>query len=102
MSGAFDWTESIRDEGVVRAPFASVRSAMVHDSDIGAVIAAVLTQDGHAAKTYTLTGPRAMTIPQKVTPTVEQITGRPALTLQDFIREHASRYQASSHARAGW
>jgi uncharacterized protein YbjT (DUF2867 family) len=153
MSGAFDWIDSIREEGVVRAPFASVRSAMVHDSDIGAVIAAVLTQEGHAGKTYTLTGPTAMNIPQKVAaisealgreityvelseaqardawreqglpdevieffvmahgnppaqaytvlPTVEQITGHPPLTLADFIREHASRYSSSSHARAG-
>ncbi|GIH05867.1 nucleotide-diphosphate-sugar epimerase [Rhizocola hellebori] len=153
MSGVFDWIESIRDEGIVRAPFASVRSAMVHDSDIGAVIAAVLTQDGHAGKTYTLTGPQAMTIPQKVAaisdalgrdikyfelseqearddwrqqglpdevieffvmahgnppaqaytvlPTIEQITGRPPLTLQDFVRDHAARYSSSSHVRAG-
>jgi uncharacterized protein YbjT (DUF2867 family) len=143
MSGVFDWIEEIKTEGVVRAPFSDVRSAMVHDADIGAVIAKVLTEDGHG-KTYRLTGPHALTVPEKVAaiaeglgreiryielteaearanwaaqglpsdvieffvmvhgkpnemaytvlPTVEQVTGRPARTLVDFVREHADRF----------
>lgn len=66
MSGAFDWADSIRDEGVVRAPFADARSPTVHDGDIGAVIAKVLTSDGHAGKTYELTGPVALSVRDKV------------------------------------
>ncbi len=145
MSGALDWAEEIRATRTVRAPFPGVKSAMVHDSDIGAVIACVLTQGGHGGKTYELTGPQALTVPDKVAaiagaigepikyvelteaeararwaaeglppevveffvmahgnppaaawtvlPTVEQITGRPALTLADWAAAHAHLFR---------
>jgi uncharacterized protein YbjT (DUF2867 family) len=141
MSGVFDWAGSIRAEGVVRAPFADARSPMVHDGDIGASIAKVLTSDGHAGKSYELTGPAALSVRDKVSqisaglgreiryeemsedeartawaaeglpaevieffvmahgtdhatvlPTVEELTGRPARTLAEFVREHAARF----------
>lgn len=66
MANALDWTESIRTEGVVREPFANSLSAMIHEADIGAVAARVLIDGGHGGKTYTLTGPEALTLPQKV------------------------------------
>mgnify|MGYP000126627854 CR=1 FL=1 len=61
MSGALDMAASIRAEGVVRQGFGSRRSAMVHDADIAAVTATVLTEDGHSGKTYTITGPEVLT-----------------------------------------
>ena len=64
MSGAFDWVESIRAEGVVRQGFGSRRTAIVHEADIAAVAAAALTEDGHAGKTYTITGPEVLTPPE--------------------------------------
>lgn len=66
MSNALLWSESIRAEGVVREPFPNNLNAMIHEADIGAVAATVLIEDGHAGKTYTLTGPEALTIPDKV------------------------------------
>lgn len=66
MSNALTWVESIKDEGVVREPYGTSLSAVIHEADIAAVAAAALTQDGHAGKTYTLTGPEALTIPQRV------------------------------------
>lgn len=66
MSNAFDWVKSIRAEGVVRAPFGSRLSALIHEADIGAVAAAALTEEGHAGQTYTLTGPEALTPPEMV------------------------------------
>ena len=66
MANAFDWVESIRTEGVVREPFGSRLSAMIHEADIGAVAAAVLTENGHAGQSYTLTGPEALTPPEMV------------------------------------
>jgi uncharacterized protein YbjT (DUF2867 family) len=144
MSGVFDWADAIREDDVVKAPFPEVRSAMVHDGDIGAVIGTVLTSEGHAGKTYDLTGPQALSIRDKVAaistalsreityleqteeearlewmaqglpsevieffvmahgnppetaytvvPTVEEITGRPARTLEDFVRAHAAKF----------
>lgn len=75
MSGVLDWAESIRSEGVVRAAFADRKSAMIHEADIGAVAAAVLTQDGHAGKTYTLTGREVLTPPEMVR-TIGRVLGR--------------------------
>ena len=91
MSNAFDWLEAIRGEGVVREAFASRLSAMVHEGDIGAVAAVALAEDGHAGKTYTLTGPEVLTPPQKVKILAEAI-GR------DIRFEELTVEQA----RAGW
>ncbi|PWK81186.1 uncharacterized protein YbjT (DUF2867 family) [Lentzea atacamensis] len=66
MSNALVWAESVREKGEVREPFAGARSALVHEGDIGAVAAAVLVRGGHGGRTYTLTGPEALTVPQQV------------------------------------
>ncbi len=66
MSGALDWAESIRAEGVVRVAFGSRKTAIVHDADIASVAASVLTEDGHGGKTYTITGPEVLTPPEMV------------------------------------
>ncbi|MFD4595491.1 NmrA family NAD(P)-binding protein [Streptomyces rubiginosohelvolus] len=66
MSNALEWTESIKNEGVVREAFAQAKSAMVHDADIAAVAAVALTADGHAGQEYWITGPQALTPPEKV------------------------------------
>ncbi|MGH8908959.1 MAG: NAD(P)H-binding protein [Egibacteraceae bacterium] len=66
MANALEWAASIRAEGVVREPFGNRLSAMVHEADIGAVAATALSEDGHAGRTYTLTGPEALTVPRKV------------------------------------
>ncbi|NEB39367.1 NmrA family NAD(P)-binding protein [Streptomyces sp. SID14515] len=66
MSNALEWAESIKNEGVVREAFAQAKSAMVHDADIAAVAAAALTSDGHAGQEYWITGPQALTPPEKV------------------------------------
>ncbi|MCX2947264.1 NmrA family NAD(P)-binding protein [Lentzea sp. NEAU-D7] len=66
MSNSLVWAESVRREGVVREPFAYARSALVHEGDIGAVAAAVLVRGGHGGRTYTLTGPEALSVPEQV------------------------------------
>lgn len=75
MSNALLWAESIRSEGVVREPFGNSLDAMVHPADIGSVAATVLTNAGHAGRTYTLTGPEVLTIPDKVR-TISAAIGR--------------------------
>ncbi|GAA4725993.1 NAD(P)H-binding protein [Phytohabitans rumicis] len=144
MSNALEWAESVRTEGVVREGFAGARSAMIHEADIAAVAATALTTDGHAGKEYWLTGPQALTPPEKVRimadvlgrevryveltqdeivaqwsdagygpddiafflrmrtnppaagytvlPTVEQVTGRPARTFAQWVRENAAAF----------
>ncbi|PZG36781.1 hydroxylase [Spongiactinospora gelatinilytica] len=142
MSNTLEWAASIREEGTVREGFAEARSAMIHDSDIASVAAVALTGDGHAGQEYWLTGPEALTMPERVRvlsevlgreirfvelsrdemiarwraegygdgdieffltvrtdppitgdlvlPTVEKVTGRPARTFAQWVREHAA------------
>ncbi|MER5426983.1 NmrA family NAD(P)-binding protein [Streptosporangium roseum] len=146
MSNALEWAESVRTEGVVREAFAGARSAMIHEADIASVAATALTTDGHAGQEYWLTGPEALTPPEKVRtisdvlgrdvryveltkdeivaewrrtgysdedvefflamrtdppeagytvlPTVEEVTGRPARTFAQWVRENAAAFGA--------
>ncbi|MFD3735181.1 NmrA family NAD(P)-binding protein [Streptomyces sp. NPDC058632] len=75
MSNALEWAESVQKEGVVREGFPDVPSSMVHEADIASVAATVLTTDGHAGKEYWLTGPEALTAPQKVA-VISEVLGR--------------------------
>ncbi|WP_338785131.1 NAD(P)H-binding protein [Streptomyces sp. DG1A-41] len=144
MSNALEWAESVKSEGVVREAFAEAKSAMVHEADIAAVAAVALTSDGHAGQEYWLTGPEALTPPDKVRviaevlgrevryvelsqdeivgqwreqgysdgdieffvtmrtnppeagytvlPTVEKVTGKPARTFAQWVRENAAAF----------
>ncbi|MGI5284564.1 NAD(P)H-binding protein [Nonomuraea polychroma] len=76
MANALDLAESIRTEGVVRAFDGGRASAMVHEADIAAVAATALIQNGHAGKAYALTGPQALTLPDKLS-TISATIGRP-------------------------
>ncbi|MDL5155867.1 NAD(P)H-binding protein [Actinomycetospora termitidis] len=48
-------------DGVLGAPIGDARVSVIDVRDIAAVAAVVLTADGHAGATYTLTGPTAVT-----------------------------------------
>lgn len=65
MANALEWAPGIKSEGVVREPFVNRLSAMVHETDIGAVAAAALTEDGHGGQEYLITGPQALTVGDK-------------------------------------
>ncbi|MFD7550076.1 NmrA family NAD(P)-binding protein [Streptomyces sp. NPDC059816] len=75
MSNALEWGESVRTEGVVREGFPDIESAMVHEADIASVAATALTTQGHAGKEYWLTGPEALTAPEKVR-VISEVLGR--------------------------
>ena len=66
MSNALGWAATIRAEDVVREPFPEELSAMVHEGDIARVAAAALVADGHAGRSYSVTGPQVLTVPDKV------------------------------------
>ncbi|MYV63649.1 NAD(P)H-binding protein [Streptomyces sp. SID4931] len=65
MANALEWAPGIRSEGVVREPFVDRLSAMVHESDIGAVAAVALTENGHGGQEYLVTGPQVLTVRDK-------------------------------------
>lgn len=75
MTGALDYAETIRAEGVVRQGFANRQTAIVHEADIAAVAAAALTEDGHGGKTYTITGGEVLT-PLEMVKTIGATIGR--------------------------
>lgn len=54
------WGESIRRQNAFSIPQGQGRVSLIDARDIADVAVAVLTQDGHAGKTYELTGPEAL------------------------------------------
>ena len=89
MAHALWWAEALH-AGIVREPFASSRSTVVHEADIAAVIAAVLTaSDGsvHAGRTITVTGPEALSVHERVA-ILAGVIGRP-LRVEEPTRDEA-------------
>ncbi|WP_079909577.1 NmrA family NAD(P)-binding protein [Paenibacillus sp. 32352] len=75
MANARKWANSIRSEGVVRDLFGGSRITSVHEADIGRVAAVALTEEGHAGKIYTLTGPESLSVQDKVR-IISEVIGR--------------------------
>ncbi|WP_419998396.1 NAD(P)H-binding protein [Streptomyces boninensis] len=96
MSNALDWVGSIRDGQTVREPFPAALSAMVHEADIAAVIVTALTGDGHHGQTYTLTGPEALTKPDKVR-ILAEATGRDIAYVELTEEQARERWAAEGH-----
>ena len=61
MQGLLQFAGLIRAKGLFAAPIGDARVSVVDVRDNAAVAAAALTQDGHEGRTYTLTGPEALT-----------------------------------------
>ncbi|MGP4101524.1 NmrA family NAD(P)-binding protein [Nonomuraea sp. KM90] len=70
-----DWGGPLRAGDLVREPYGDRKSPPVDESDIGAVAATVLTEDGHAGESYHLTGPEVLTARQMVA-IIGEATGR--------------------------
>ncbi|MBB6348968.1 NmrA family NAD(P)-binding protein [Nonomuraea muscovyensis] len=96
MSNTLTWAESVRSEGVVREPFADVPTAVVDEADVGAVAAAVLVRGGHGGRSYSVTGPQALTPRQRLA-TIAEVTGR-ELGFVELSEEQArERWRAAGH-----
>ncbi|MEV0200330.1 NAD(P)H-binding protein [Nonomuraea sp. NPDC050691] len=59
------WADQIR-QGVVRWPFGAASRSLIHEKDIAAVAAHVLTSGGHAGAAYVITGPEQLTQAEQV------------------------------------
>lgn len=55
------WAEAIRRGDVVRWPYGQAETAPIDERDIAAVAARALIEDGHAGRSYVLTGPESLT-----------------------------------------
>ena len=57
--------KGIRDDGVIRLPFADGKTALIAGADVGVAAAAVLANpEPHIGKVYELTGPQSLTMAQ--------------------------------------
>ena len=61
MQGLLQFADMVREKRMIAAPIGDARVSVVDVRDNAAAAAAALTEDGHAGRTYTLTGPEALT-----------------------------------------
>lgn len=87
-----DWADAVRTEGVVRE-VSDEPSALIHESDIGAVAAAALVSGRHVGEHLLLTGPEALTPTEQVAALAEA-TGRPLHFERMTPEEAAVRWRA--------
>jgi uncharacterized protein YbjT (DUF2867 family) len=74
-------------EGNIYLPWGAGACSFIAAEDVGAAAAHALTEDGHAGKAYTLTGPEALTV-SKVAEILSAATGR-AIQYVDVTEEAA-------------
>ena len=55
------WSRPIRYTGGVRGPYPTSAQAPIHEADVAAAAAAVLTEPGHEGRVYAMTGPESLT-----------------------------------------
>lgn len=91
-SNAFAWAETVRADRTVFAPFGDVALPVVDPADIAAVAAVVLRADGHAGRTYELTGPEAVS-PRAQAEVIAGVIGE-ELTFVELTREAAQAHMA--------
>ncbi|GAA1674022.1 NAD(P)H-binding protein [Streptomyces yatensis] len=75
-SNAFAWAESVRTRRTVAAPFGDVGLPVVDPADIAEVAATTLRGQGHAGRTYELTGPAPVS-PREQAQTIGDALGEP-------------------------
>ena len=66
MCNALHWRETIRAAGKVFSNYGEGKLPPVHPRDIAAVAVRALTTPGHEGKSYTLTGPEALSVGEQV------------------------------------
>ncbi|MFB7170025.1 SDR family oxidoreductase [Streptomyces sp. NPDC056254] len=91
-SNAFAWAESVREKRTVFAPFGDVALPVVDPADIAEVAAAALREDGHAGRTYELTGPEVIS-PRRQAEVISAALGE-EVTFVELSREEAHLHMA--------
>ncbi|QKW40029.1 NAD(P)H-binding protein [Actinomadura sp. NAK00032] len=85
-SNAYAWAEQVRADRRVAAPFGDVGLPTIDPADIAAVAAAVLREDGHAGRTYELTGP-GPTTPRERAAAIGAALGEPVRFVEQTRRQ---------------
>ncbi|HZF87795.1 NAD(P)H-binding protein [Streptomyces sp.] len=92
-SNALWWAKAIRERQAVRVPYADVGLPTIHPADIASVARAALTESGHRARTYALTGPERITARQQAG-TIAAVLGR-EVPFTEIGRREARRQMAA-------
>ncbi|MGK5627224.1 NAD(P)H-binding protein [Streptomyces sp. URMC 123] len=87
-TNTLQWAASIRDEGVVRAPYPEAHIDAIHEADIAAVAVRALTETGHEGRAYLMTGPESVTQRQQVE-AISKAIGR----LVEFVELTPAEYR---------
>jgi uncharacterized protein YbjT (DUF2867 family) len=91
--------DQVRGEGCIFAPAGEGRIAMIDPRDIGDVAAVVLSEPGHAGRSYRLTGPEAITYGE-VAGELSRATGADVRYVD--VPEHAARAGLEAAGMPGW
>lgn len=76
MSNTLAWAQAVRSDHVVRALYGGSANSCVDPRDVAEVAVRALTEDGHAGRTHTLTGPESITALEQ-TAQLAELLGRP-------------------------
>jgi uncharacterized protein YbjT (DUF2867 family) len=99
MSTTTSWAGTIKEKGIVKYPGGSGIIAPIDPWDVATVAASALTQQGHEAKGYELTGPESLTF-WDMTQILSQVLGKPIQYVeesdadfsQDLLNAHLPQY----------
>jgi uncharacterized protein YbjT (DUF2867 family) len=97
LQWAFDVPGQIKAGDVVHGPYAQAADSPMHPADFAAVAIAALTEDEHAGKIYSLTGPQSLTHIEQVK-LIGEALGRPLR--YEELDEEAARAAISPYAPA--
>ena len=97
LGNTLAWADGVRARRGVAEPFVDLAETMVHEADVGAVTAAVLLEDGHAGRTYELTGREPISVRDRVT-ALARALGRPVGLVELTEAEARQRWLADGHA----
>ncbi len=90
------WAPAIRRDAVVRWPYGAAETAPVDDRDVAAVVARILSGNGHAGGDHVLTGPESLSQAEQVS-LIGTALGRP-IAFEDLPPDEFRR-QAPEAAR---
>lgn len=76
LQWAFDVPAQLKAGDVIRGPYAQAAGAPIHPTDFAAIAVQALTNDEHAGRTYTVTGPQSLTHAEQIALLGEAL-GRP-------------------------
>lgn len=106
-TNALEWASAIRAGRPARMPFPRAGRSLIHEHDIADIAVLALTEDGHAGRTYPLTGPEVLTQAEQAR-ILGEVAGRPA-TVEELSRDEARAAMSwagdtsfADHALAYW